>query len=158
MAVMLVTLHLEIMTQAHYTECFRSDAALDPLFVRMLKHHWMEEAQHARIDVLELDKLASDAAPGQIEQAFSDYLELIDAFDDLLAQQAGMDRDSLAHALSRSFGEEESAAIVRAQHQAYRWTFLVSGMQNPTFTTVLRRFGTELAARVAEKASQLESA
>lgn len=157
MAVLMVTLHLEIMTQAHYTECFRADSALDPLFVRLLKHHWMEESQHAKIDVLELDKLASDAPPEQIEKAFDDYLDLIDAFDGLLAQQAGMDRDSAVGALGRRFDAEQDATIVRALHRAYRWTFLVSGMQNPTFTKVLRRINPEAAVRVAKKAAELEA-
>src|SRR5688572_4815797 len=63
MAVLMVTLHLELMTQAHFTESVRSDASLDPLFVSMLKHHWQEECQHAKIDALELDKLISMSGP-----------------------------------------------------------------------------------------------
>jgi hypothetical protein len=154
-AVMLVTLHLEIMTQAHYTECFRTDVELDPLFVRLLKHHWMEEAQHAKIDVLELDKLLADAAREQIQKAFTDYLDLIDAFDGLLAQQAAMDRDSLSRALSRTFSAEESAEIAAAQHHSYRWTFLVSGMVNPMFVNVLKRIDPSAAERIAQKAASL---
>jgi len=155
MAVMLVTLHLEIMTQAHYTECFHTDGELDPLFVRLLKHHWMEEAQHAKIDVLELNKLLTDAPRDQVQKAFADYLDLIDAFDGLLAQQATMDRDSLARALSRSFTDAEAAEITAAQHRAYRWTFLVSGMVNPMFVDVLESIDPDAAARIAAKASSL---
>ena len=38
---------------------------------------------HARIDVLEIQKMASAASPQVIQQAFDDYLELGAAFDGL---------------------------------------------------------------------------
>src|SRR5262245_23415026 len=79
-AVMLVTLHLEIMTQAHYVECMKDDAQIDPFFVNLLRFHWMEESQHARIDALELDKLLEAASPDAIAVAIDDYIGLIGAF------------------------------------------------------------------------------
>src|SRR6185436_11729445 len=65
MAVMLTTLHLEIMTQQHYTDSIR-DQSSDPLFVSLLKHHWLEEAQHSKIDMLELAKMAEHASRDQL--------------------------------------------------------------------------------------------
>jgi hypothetical protein len=99
---MLVTLHLEIMTQAHYVECVKDDTDIDPLFVKLLRFHWMEESQHARIDALELDKLLEAATPAAIDTALDDYLGLIDAFDGLLKSQADMDARSLAGATARA--------------------------------------------------------
>ena len=154
-AVLLVTLHLEIMTQAHYTESVRDDAKLDPLFARLLKHHWLEEAQHAKIDALELDKLASDATAEQITKAFDDYLDLIGAFEGLLAAQAKMDVESFAKATGRKPGDAESEAIMKAQHAAYRNTFLVMGMQNRMFTDVVKTLSVEDARRVAARAASL---
>jgi len=115
----------------------------------------VEECQHAKIDALELDKMIGMSAPEQIKTAFSDYLELIDAFDGLVAQQAGMDAASLSTALGRTFTEEEKQSIVAAQHAGYRRTFLVSGMVNPTFTSVLARMDRDGAAAVARKATSL---
>lgn len=155
MAVMMVTLHLEIMTQAHFTESIRPDVNLDPLFARLLKHHWQEECQHARIDALELDKMIDMSGADQIKKAFADYLELIDAFDGLLAQQAGMDATSLAVALGREFSDDEKKRITFAQHSGYRQTFLVSGMVNPNFTKVLERMDRDGASAVAQKALSL---
>jgi hypothetical protein len=155
MAVMMVTLHLEIMTQAHYTESVRPDTNLDPLFASLLKHHWLEESQHARIDALELDKLMSQSNAEQIKKAFSDYLELIDAFDGLLANQATMDAESLGRVLERTFTEEEARQLVAAQHAGYRHTFLVSGMVNPLLTRVLGKMDPDGAVLVAKKAATL---
>jgi hypothetical protein len=152
-AVVLVTLHLELMTQAHYTESVRDDAGLDPLFCSMLKHHWLEEAQHARIDALELAKLSAGATPERIAQAFADYVELIGAFDGLLAAQAKMDIGNLTRACGREL--QDPAAVEAAQHAAYRNTFLVSGMLNRQFVDYATKLSPEGARKIANTAETL---
>jgi len=107
MAVLLITLHLEIMTQQHFVESFRKGAAdeLDPLFRQLLRHHWLEEAQHAKIDILELHKLAADATPELREQSIDDYIKIVGALDGLLGQQAKNDVATLAKVLGRKFSD-----------------------------------------------------
>jgi hypothetical protein len=58
LAVALVILMIEWVTQQHYLGSIRDDGELDPLFKSLLKHHWMEEAQHAKLDTLIVDALA----------------------------------------------------------------------------------------------------
>jgi hypothetical protein len=154
-AVMLVTLHLEIMTQAHYVECVRDDGEVDPFFAKLLRMHWMEESQHARIDALELDKMLDLASRPQIEQAFADYLDLLGAFDGLLKAQAEMDARTLARAAQRTFTDAESAAIVTAQHGGYRRTFLTYGMTNPQFARHLETIWQDGASRVKARVAEL---
>ena len=57
------TLQIEWMTQKHYLESVKDNAAegLDPLFCSLLKHHWIEESQHAKLDTLVVDEIASNA-------------------------------------------------------------------------------------------------
>ena len=50
LAVGLVILMIEWMSQQHYLGSIRDDGDLDPLFKSLLKNHWMEEAQHAKLD------------------------------------------------------------------------------------------------------------
>jgi len=155
-AVMLVTLHLEIMTQAHYVECMKDDAQLDPFFVNLLRYHWMEESQHARIDALELDKMADASSEDVRARAFADYLEIGGAFDGLLKAQAEMDVRSLARALGRTFNADEVTQIAASQHAGYRYTFLVAGMRHKTFVDTVRVvFGAESAAKIAQTAAAL---
>jgi hypothetical protein len=156
-AVMLVTYHLEIMTQAHYTECIKNDATLDPLFVKLLRAHWIEESQHARIDALELDKLLSTSTPELLTEDFNDYLGLIDAFDGLLLEQARMDLVSAQTALQKTWSVEESEALILRQHKAYRQTFLIYGMTHPTFLEDLAKISQEHTKRVIEKAGALQA-
>jgi hypothetical protein len=139
LAVMLTTLHIELMTQQHYTECVKGNTELDPLFARLLHLHWLEESQHARIDLLELDKLLDDATPAQIRQGFDDYLDILTAFDGLLAEQATFDLASLATATGRAFSADESEEIRAVSHRAYRKTFLLYGMTNPMFVDVTQK-------------------
>jgi hypothetical protein len=154
-AVMLVTLHLEIMTQAHYTECVRDDTEIDPFFAKLLRMHWMEESQHARIDALELDRMLDQANREQIEKAFGEYLELIGAFDGLLRAQSEMDERTLARATNRTFSDTEKTAIVDAQHAGYRRTFLTYGMTNPMFARHLETIWADGAKRVRSRAVEL---
>jgi len=155
LSVAMITLHLELMTQAHYTESVRDNETVDPLFASLLKAHWLEEAQHARIDALELEKLAIAATPALITKSFDDYLDLCAAVDGLLQAQTEMDIESLSKATGRSFTDSERAAIFAAQHAAYRNTFLISGMTNRQFVSVLDKLSPEGAKRVAERVASL---
>ena len=151
MAVLLVTLHLELLTQQHYVEGFRdSDGrGLDPLFAGLLKNHWLEESQHAKIDALELKKLADVSSAEQIEAAVADYLGILQAFAGLLGQQAALDVTSLERATGRTFAEPEREAIAAAQTRAYRRDFIVLGVENPGFIKYLDQFSPTARGRVA---------
>lgn len=158
-AVMLITLHIELMTQHHYTECVKDNREMDPLFASILKHHWLEESQHAKIDALELAKLVTTAPPSAIDQAFDDYLEILGAFDGLLAQQAEMDVRSLGRVAAGAglsttgYNAREIDGIQRSQLQGYRRTFVWYGMTSPLFVKALEQMSAQGAARVAARVS-----
>src|SRR5262249_30201492 len=69
LAVALVILHIEWMTQLHYVDCVRDEQDLDPQFSSLLKHHWMEEAQHAKLDTLMVEALAEGRSNDELEAA-----------------------------------------------------------------------------------------
>jgi hypothetical protein len=154
-AVMTMTLHIELMTQQHYTQCVRDDAAIDPFFARLLRYHWLEEAQHAKIDALELDKLLVDAEEAQVDGAIGEYLGICEAFDGLLRHQADMDLESLSGVVGRSFAGRDSDEIRSALHAGYRRTFLVYGMTNPTFAEDVGKMSTSGSAQIAARAASL---
>lgn len=141
LGVMLLTTMLEWTTQHHYTDMFRSveeKESLDPTFVRMFKAHWVEEAQHTKVDHLEIDRLKRDAAPDACDRAVDEVLEIGGAFDGLLKAQAELDVGSLERLCGRTFSAADQAEIVGKQHAAYRYTFLISGLQHPQ---VIETFG-----------------
>lgn len=148
--VMLAILHLELMTQDHYTQSVKTDTSVDPFFASLLEKHWMEESQHARIDELELQKLVLSATPAQLTQALDDYRDLLQGLDALLGAQAKMDLESLGAALGRSFTAAEAHEVVAAQLAGYRRTFLVAGIRNGRFTEILARLSIPRAKEIAE--------
>lgn len=154
-AVLLTTLHIELMTQQHYVECVKDRADLDPLFAKLLHLHWLEESQHAKIDALELDKLLDAATPEQIQTGFDDYLDILAAFDGLLAQQAQHDLEALAEVLGRSLTDSEQKEIGDTCLAAYRKTFLTCGMNNPTFANLTRQISAPARERIEKRAADL---
>lgn len=137
MAVLLVTLHLELITQAHYVDSMRNSQEVETLFASLFKHHWLEESQHAKLDVLELMKLRREAEDAQVQQAIDDYFDIVGAFAGLLGAQAKLDVTSLERKLERTFSEEERAAIEAVQRRAYHRAFLFDGLTNSMFLEFL---------------------
>src|SRR5580765_6161847 len=69
LAIALVILHIEWMTQRHYLDSVVDDGNMDPQFKSLLKHHWMEEAQHSKLDTLMVETLADACTPEEIARA-----------------------------------------------------------------------------------------
>jgi hypothetical protein len=137
MAVLLVTLHLEIITQAHYVDAMKDNTEVEPLFVSLFKHHWIEEAQHAKLDVLELEKLRECATEEQIATAERDYVEIVHAFAGLLGRQAEQDVGSLERAVGKTFEPQVREQIQHAQTRSYHRAFLWYGLTNSLFLEYL---------------------
>jgi len=76
LAVALITLHIEWMTQRHYLDSVRGNASLDPMFASLLKHHWMEEVQHALLDAVMVETLADGMSQVQIDAGIEGYLAI----------------------------------------------------------------------------------
>lgn len=133
LAVLLITLQFELITQQHFVEHVQSAAELDGIFRSMLKHHWQEEAQHAKIDALELEKIASGASAAQLLSAFDSYKNLVRGFATILNQQAALDVESLSRARSAPLTESERVELLRGQSQSLRRSFLELGLEHPAF-------------------------
>jgi hypothetical protein len=140
LAVALIILHLEWMTQLHYLDSALVDDALDPCFVNLLKHHWMEEAQHAKLDTLMVEALAGPCTTAEFEKAVEGYLAISALIDAGLKQQVGHDLDSFERATGRRLTADERDKFTTVQHQANRWTFLGSGMTHRHFLATIEQF------------------
>jgi hypothetical protein len=150
LAVALLILHLEWMTQRHFIECIRDDQGLDRQFASMLRHHWMEEAQHAMLDTLMVAELAKDMPEAEIVRAVDGYLEIGAMIDDGLKQQTLFDLAALMRASGRRLGEAEHASLAEQQHQAQRWTYIGSGMSHPNFLGTVQKLSPTSAKRLTE--------
>ena len=148
LAVALVVLQIEWMTQAHYLESVRDDEGLDPLFKSLLRHHWMEEAQHAKLDTLMVEALAESRSEAQNAAAFEEYLEIGMFLDGGLRTQTEMNLAAFERKIGRSLPALDRDALQDQQHQAARWTFVGSGMAHPRFRASLARLSPRLIDRL----------
>lgn len=137
LSVALAVLHIEWMTQAHYLDSVRDDAGIDPLFKSLLRHHWMEESQHARIDTLMVELLAEGRDEAAIDRAIDEYLEIGMFLDGGCKGQAALNLAAFEAAAGRVLADAEREGFLAAQHQALRWTYLGSGMTHPQFRATL---------------------
>lgn len=153
----LLTSMIEWYTQSHYVEHVRDRNELDELFRDLVKHHWMDEAQHAKIDSLLIDEIVQETTEEEREKAVDELIELGGAIDGLLSQQADLDLASLEKAIGRTLSEEEKAEIKRATQRAYRWTFIVSGLEHPNFVQIVSELTERGPAKLQAVAKALSS-
>jgi hypothetical protein len=150
LAVALVILMIEWMTQQHYLGSIRDDGDLDPLFKSLMKNHWMEEAQHAKLDTLIVETLAAGRSEAEIDKAIDEFFEIGGFLDDGLKTQAGFNLDALERAIGRKVVNREE--LIGQQHQAARWTYIGSGMVHERFKATLEFLSPNAARRIAEAA------
>jgi hypothetical protein len=150
LAVALVILHIEWMTQRHYLDSIRDDRELDPMFKSLLRHHWMEEAQHAKLDTMMVGAMAANSSASELAKVFDEYFEIGALLDGGLKQQAAFDMESLSNETGRLFSEAEAQRFIAMQHQAQRWTFLGSGMSHPNFLATVQSLSGEARQKIKE--------
>jgi hypothetical protein len=154
LSVALLVLQIEWMTQSHYLGSIRDDAAIDPLFSSLLRHHWIEEAQHAKLDTLMVEALAVRMSAAEIDNAVDGYLELGGFFDGGFRTQAELNFAAFERAVGRTLDTQTRDAVIANQHQALRWTYLGSGMTHPNFGATLDAISPTARARVDVVAPQ----
>jgi hypothetical protein len=153
MSVTIAILGLEWMSQGHFVDSVRDDQNLDRQFKSLLKYHWLEEAQHAKLDTLLLQSMARGCTPQTIDAAIDEYFEIGAFLDAGLKQQTLLDLQSFEAAAGRSLSDSERERFLAVQHAAQRWTFLGSAMSNRNFLRSLAAVSDTAARRVEQAAA-----
>jgi len=143
-------LAIEWATQRHYLESIRDDQSLDPQFKSLLKHHWLEESQHARLDGLVFQEMAAGATRSELDAAVEDFLAIGSLLDGGLRAQAGLDLAALETAIGRSLAEADRGRLLERQHQAMRWTFIGTALVNRGFLDMLGAVSPQGRARIEQ--------
>ena len=136
-AVLGLTLDIELFTQVHYRESIDPDTDLSDLWKDVFLFHWKEESQHAVMDEMEWLREDARLSPGQRDAAVDDLIGLVGAVDGILQAQSKADADYFLMTAGRAFTSEEAAAVRATLLRAYRWQYIVSGVQDARFTEVL---------------------
>ncbi|MBL8347032.1 MAG: hypothetical protein JNN03_16455 [Rubrivivax sp.] len=145
-AVLGLTLDIEIFTLAHYRSSIEpastGAAALDPLWTDVFLFHWKEESQHAILDELEWRREHARLDEAGRDRGVTDLISLDGAVDGILVQQATADATYFVQCAGRSFDAAETAAVHDLVLRAYRWQYIVSGVQEPRFAEVMKELVT----------------
>jgi hypothetical protein len=149
-AVSFVILMFEWMSQVPYVGSIRDDSDLDPLFESLMKHHWMEEAQHAKLDALMIEAMAARYSPEEIDASIDEFFEIGVFLEAGLKQQAGFNLDALEQVIGRKLPDRE--AIAEQQLDAARFTYLGSGMNHPKFLDLVTRIAPNGGQRIVDAA------
>jgi hypothetical protein len=150
LGVALTILQIEWMTQRHYLDSIKDNQQLDPQFCSLLKHHWLEEAQHAKLDALMVHSIAQTLDQAALEQGIEDYFAIGEFLEGGLMMQVQLDLESLQAAIDRQLTAAEKQEIQMTQERAYRWTFMGSGMSHPHFVNTLSNLSESAAMRASE--------
>jgi len=136
-SILALTCCIEIVTQVHYRQSMESDSNMSPLFKDIFLFHWQEESQHAIID--ELEWLREDARIDEAarDEAIGDLIDLVCAIDGLMQTQAAADAHCFLSMLDRALSDDEEARVCAGVLDAYRWQYIISGVEAPRFAEVL---------------------
>ena len=139
-SVLALTCHIELFVQAHYAQSIAPREELCPLFKDVFKFHWRDEGRHVVVDEIEWKNEHAKLSPSERDRAVNDLIALVAAVDGILQAQAAADADYFIRNASRPF----SAARERRKSRpsvltAYRWQYIVSGVQHPHFARAAHR-------------------
>jgi hypothetical protein len=141
-SVLALTCHIELFVQTHYAQSIAPREELCPLFKDVFKFHWMDESRHVVLDELEWKAEHAKLSPAQCDQAVSDLIALVAAVDAILQAQSAADADYFTANLSRSLSVDQTTQIKACVLSAYRWQYIISGVQHPHFGRLLTRLTT----------------
>jgi hypothetical protein len=141
-AVLALTCDIEIFTLAHYRSSIEADADLSPLWKDVFLFHWKEESQHAILDELEWRREDAKLSGSERDAAIGDLIGLVGAVDGILQAQSAADADYFLGCAGRAFTAQQQDRVRDTLLRAYRWQYIVSGVQEPRFMDVLKELVT----------------
>lgn len=136
-AVLALTCHIELFTQAHYRESLERDDQLSDLYRDVFRFHWLEECQHTVMDEIEWHR--EDRNLGEVERdiAVDDLIALLRLLDQVVCTQSTADAGYFMRLCERTFSPLEQQRIRDTMMRAYRWQYIASGAQHPHFIKML---------------------
>jgi hypothetical protein len=136
-SVLALTCHIELFVQTHYEQSIAPRKELCPLFRDVFLFHWRDECQHVMLDELEWTAEHARLSAAERDTAVDDLIALIGAVDGLVNAQAKADTGWFTRIAGRSFTAKQVEQIGAAVLAAYRWQYIVSGVQHAHFGRLL---------------------
>jgi hypothetical protein len=141
---------LEWGTQRHYVESIKqhSDQRADPLYIDLLQYHWMEESQHIKTDLLEIERLARTMGSDELSKAFDEILGLCGLVDATFVGQVEEEIATFQLLTGRELTQPEATALNEALCRSMRAIFAEVGLTHPSFKRLVLELSKEGAAKL----------
>lgn len=146
-AVLGLTCHIELFTQLHYRSSIEPETQLDPLWKDVFLYHWREESQHAILDELEWKREDARLSETERDHAVDDLIALVGAVDGILQAQAQADSHYFISLCQRPFSAAQVQSIQETVIKAYRWQYILSGVNDVRFASIIGSMVSEAQAR-----------
>jgi hypothetical protein len=137
-AVLGLTCCIEIFSLTHYRQSIEPAADLCPLWKDVFLFHMKEESQHAILDEMEWQREDARLSEAARDVAVDDLIDLVAAVDGLVRLQAGADAQYFMAVNGRALPAGDAARLADGLVAAYRWQYILSGVQVPRFMEILR--------------------
>ncbi len=156
-AVLALACQLELFTQAHYRESVEAGEQICELYKDVFLYHWRDESQHALIDEIEWRRENNMLDATQRDLAVNDLIYLVQVVDGLVRKQAVVDASFFARICGTELSRLQRQQLHVCVLQAYRWQYIVAGLQDIHFNQILGRMITvEHAAKISQCIANLE--
>jgi hypothetical protein len=144
----LLLLAFEFGTRRHYVESIQehTEASGDPLYVDILKAHWLEEAQHVKSDMLEVAQLAREMSPEELSVAFDQVTEIGGLVDATFVGQVDKEIETLQQVTGRTLSAAEATTLRDTLYQSLRAIIADVSLTDPSFAKVALELSKEGAA------------
>jgi hypothetical protein len=146
----LLLLAFEFGTRRHYVESIQeqTEASGDPLYVDVLKAHWLEENQHVKSDMLEIAQLAGVLGPEELSMAFDQVKGIGALVDATFVGQVDQEIDTLQRVTGRTLTEAEMTTLRDTLYESLSSIIAGVALTDPSFAKVALELSREGAAKL----------
>src|SRR5262249_14295070 len=146
----LLLLAFEWGSQRHYVESVRDypGERSDPLYVDILKYHWIEENQHTKIGPLEIAQLARGMSPDELSTAFDHVQGIGSLADEVFVGQVDQELATFQNVMGHSLAEPEATNLRDALYHSMRPICAQVSLTHPSFKRVALELSKEGAAKL----------
>lgn len=157
LSTLLLTIHLELITQAHYIDGIKQRNELDPLFCSILKNHWVEESQHVKIDVIEFNRLAQGLTTEDFDEVYREYNAMILGFVDALHAQAQMCVADICKFEARNLSRKKQVTLVEFVANCFCTGLLKYGFEHTQFKRITADIYPDFQLRFAQTSQEIDN-
>ena len=143
-------LAFEFGTRRHYVESIQehTEASGNPLYVDVLKAHWLEEAQHVKADMLEVAQSARTLCPEELSVAFEQVVAIGGLVDAMFVGQVDQEIATLQRVTGPTLSAVETIALRDTLYDSLSTIIAGVALTDPSFAKVALELSTEGAAKL----------